>query len=224
MVEAMLIQNSLELNKRLSRYVDGLDVPSCYRSRFANGLFSLTMDCHNAIILLINKKLHGPSFALLRVICEALIRGYWFHWCANDHQLSQISNGQKPGSIDVQKVLDNVKKSPRFNEENYAELKGFLSYHMGKSDQKENKQFLSKSKMVWKAMNSYTHGTYQQLSNYQSEYSIEPNFDDDAVREVVWFADYCSCWAAMGVCETADKRDTANKIYDECIVDILRNM
>ncbi len=63
-------------------------------------------------------------------------------------------------------------------------------------------------------MNSYTHGSYWQIANYQSEESLAPNFDDDVVREVILFANCCGCWAAIGTCEIAGREDSADKIFN----------
>ena len=69
-------------------------------------------------------------------------------------------------------------------------------------------------------MNSYTHGSYWQIVNYQTEESVEPNFDDDVVREVIRFANFCGCWAAIGICEIAGQEDRADTIFHECLAAI----
>ena len=67
-------------------------------------------------------------------------------------------------------------------------------------------------------MNSFTHGSYWQIVNYQSEETIEPNFDDDVVGEVMRFADSCACWAIIGVSEIAGQVKIAEEIYNEFLV------
>ena len=67
-------------------------------------------------------------------------------------------------------------------------------------------------------MNSFTHGSYWQIVNHQTEDTIEPSFDDDIVGEVMQFSDHCACWAAIGVCEMADQVKVADEIYNKFLV------
>ena len=219
MIEATLVQNSLELYERLWQHIGNLDMPADTRSRFASGAFRHTMDCHHAMILLTERRLHGPSFALVRVICEALATGYWSYLCAKEERLNQI--GMDPAQYTFEKnTLNHIKRHFKFASGRRLQLKAFLCYHMGSPDNQSDKALLAKSKALWKAMNSYTHGSYWQIVNYQTEESVEPNFDDDVVREVIRFANFCGCWAAIGTCEIAGQEDRADTIFHECLAAI----
>lgn len=215
MVKPELIRHSLGLNSRLTQYVHGLDIPATERSRLANASFSFVMDCHSAISLLTNYKLYGPSAAMLRIIVEALLRGYWLYWCADEQRLQRMYDSPETHTDQIQQLFNDLNKSPKLSQGYYPRLIGFLAYHIGKCDQKDSEGRAQKSKRIWKALNSYTHGGSWQISNYQSEESVERSFHDDEVREVLQFSDCCLCWATMGVCETANKSYIANKIYNE---------
>ncbi len=219
MIEATLVQNSLQLYERLWEHIGNPDIPADTRSRFASGAFRHTMDCHHAMVLLKERHLHGPSFALVRVICEALATGFWSYLCAKEARLSQIE--KDPSQYTFEKnTINDIRRHPRFASGRRLQLRKFLCYHMGSPDNQSDKALTAKSKAVWKAMNSYTHGSYWQIVNYQSEESIAPNFDDDVVREVIRFSNCCGCWAAIGICEIANQENSANTIYRECLAAI----
>lgn len=192
-------------------------MPSDTRCRFAAGSFSHVLECHRAMILLTRERLHGPSFALVRVICEALATGYWSYWCAKDERLRQIRNNPVEHSFE-KNMMNEIKRCQKLSHGRYVHLKEFLSYHMGSPGSRADKALHAKSKSIWKAMSSFTHGSYMQIVNYQSEEAIEPNFDDDVVDEVMRFADSCACWAAIGVSEIAGQVKVADEVYNELLV------
>ena len=219
MIEATLVQNSLDLYERLCQHIGNPDTPADTRSRFASGAFTHTMACHHAMILLTERRLHGPSLALVRVICEALATGYWSYLCAKEERLCQI--GMDPSQYSFGKhTLNDIKRRLKLASGRHLQLREFLCYHMGSPDNQSDKAVIVKSKAVWKAMHSFTHGSYWQIVNYQSEESIAPNFDDDLVREVIRFANCCGCWAAIGTCEVAGQESSADAIFNECLAAI----
>ena len=214
---AHIHHRSTALHQRLWQHIGETTLPSDTRCRFAAGSFSHVMECHRAMILLTRERLHGPSFALVRVICEALATGSWSYWCAKDERLCQIEND--PAKYDFGKnMLNEIKRCRKFSDGRYLHLKEFLSYHMGSPGNHADQALHAKSKSIWKAMNSFSHGSYWQIVNYQSEEAIEPNFDDDVVGEVMRFADCCACWAAIGVSEIAGQVNVAEEIYSDLLV------
>lgn len=215
MVEAVLIQHAFDLNSRLSSCVDGLYLQDGERSRLASASFYFVMDCHSAIVMLTNRGLYQPSSSLVRVMFEALVRGYWIHWCADEQTLKRMYDCPEEYTDQIEKIYNYLIQSPELKKRHYPEFMKFVSYHLGRCDQRDNKERTQKSKRIWKALNSYTHAGTWQLAKYQSEESIERNFPTDQVREIVQFANCSICWATMGVCETANNRDVADKIYDE---------
>ena len=214
MGEAKLIQHAMSLNSQLTQHLDGLELPSTERSRLAASSFSFVMDCQSAIVLLIKHDLHQPSFSLVRLIFEALMRGYWYLWCANEEQVMKHYNNPEGHTDKLDKLVNDLMNSPELNMQRYPALRTFVSHNLGKDKQRETAE-RAKSRSTWKAVNNCAHAGPRQLRNYQSEESIESSFNVEQVREVVQFSNCCTCWAALGVCELANLSSLANQIYDE---------
>ena len=119
MVEVVPIhQQCTALHERLWQHIGEPTIPSDTRCRFAAGSFSHVMECHRAMILLTRERLHGPSFALVRAICEALATGYWSYWCAKDERLRRIRSDLAKYSFE-KNALNGIKSCRRFSEGRY---------------------------------------------------------------------------------------------------------
>ena len=64
-------------------------------------------------------------------------------------------------------------------------------------------------------MNSYTHTGYLQVIRRQTETSIEANYDDDEILEVVNFVNAIGYLAAIATCDLANNVELANTILDK---------
>ena len=64
-------------------------------------------------------------------------------------------------------------------------------------------------------MNSYTHTGYIQVIRRNTETSIEANYDDDEILEVVNFANAFGYLAAIATCYLANNVELANTILEE---------
>lgn len=220
MVDYRLIPQSVPLHELLWQYIGQPCMPSDIRSRFAAGAFRFSLDCHAAMTLLAAEDLHGPCFSLIRTVSETLARGYWCLWCAGEERLRQIAEDPGKHSFPTNMLAD-IRRAPEFAEGRYRHLKDFIAAHMGSVDNGD-KEIVKKSKAIWKSMNSYTHGSYSMIVNYQSGEAVEPNFGCGEIEEVMRFADACGCWAAIGVCEVVDNDTAAGKIYNRLLLPTLQ--
>lgn len=190
MTHTQLIEDSEKLINWLDRQIDGLAVQADWRHRAAAGCLDLTMEYQKAIVLLVAKNIYGPAFSLMRLTTESYVRGIWLHKCATEEDLEKFTKDKVPH---FRELLEEVEK---------------LESHQDK--------VLSKmKKRSWKAMNSCTHTGYHQVIRRQTETSIEANYDDDEIRELVNFANAIGYLAAIATCDLADNAELANTILDK---------
>ena len=96
-----LIVDSGNLVVWLDEKIDGIKIPSDFRSRVAGGCLDLTMEYQNAIVLLVSRRIYGAAAALMRPIAESYVRGVWLHKCATDADLKRFSKDKVPPFSDL---------------------------------------------------------------------------------------------------------------------------
>jgi len=116
---------------------------------------------HDAIHLLIQNKLYGSGFALVRALYEPLYRAHWANACATDKQIDKIMKGKDvfPKMNEMVKEIDNAYGTGDF-------------WQMIKNNS-------------WPAMNDYTHAGMRQLSRRFVEDEVAPNYDLGELIEVL---------------------------------------
>jgi len=178
--------NEQEIN-RAKKYVEQLkqlvhdkEAPNNYRTRAAGSCFAIAQDHHEAIVRLIEWQFFAAAFSLLRVEFEAYVRGEWFSQCASDSLINAYINGKEPPKIDC--LL--------------AELEMLESFEEG---------VLSKVKKdAWKSMCAYTHTGGLHIQRWNTEESIEPNYEREEVIQVVRFAEVFASWSVFGMSRIAN--------------------
>ena len=190
MTLSQLIEDSEKLINWLDRQIDDLDVQADWRHRAAAGCLDLSMEYQKAIVLLVAKKIYGPAFSLMRLIVESYVRGIWLHRCATEKDLEKFAKDKVP---DFYKLLEDIEK---------------LESH-------EDKVLSRMKERSWKIMNSYTHTGYHQVVRRQTEISIEANYDDDEILELVNFANAIGYLAAIATCDLANNAELAATILDK---------
>ena len=189
MIHSQVIEDSEKFTEWLDRKIDGLDLPSGRRHRVAGGCLDLTMEYQKGILLLVKERLYGAAFALLRAVFESYVRGIWLHRCATEEDLENLAKDKIPKFYELVKAVEKLE---------------------GHED-----KVLSKIKeRAWKAMNSYTHTGYLQVMRRQTETSIEPNYDDDEVLEVVNAANVFGFLSAIALCDLTNNGVLAKTISD----------
>ena len=187
MIHSQIIEDSEKLINWLGRQIDGLDVQADFRHRAAAGCLDLTMEYQKAIVLLVARRLYGAAFSLMRLMVESYVRGIWLHRCAEEQDLEKFAKDKVPKFY---KLLEEVEK---------------LEGH-------EDKVLSRMKERSWKPMNSYTHTGYLQVMRRQTDTSVEANYDDDEILEVVNFANAIGCLAAIATCDLANNVELANTI------------
>ena len=122
----------------------------------------IALEHHESIHLLINRKLNGSSFALVRPLFEIFYRAHWVYGCASEKQVQEICNND---SFQFPKMSNMVKRI----DEKYASDKFFSSI-------KDNS---------WSSMCSYTHTGLIPMGRRFTGSTIKPNYSDGEILEVL---------------------------------------
>ena len=75
---------------------------------------------------------------------------------------------------------------------------------------------LSKAKSAnWKAMNSYTHSGFFQSVRRLKEETIEANYEEDEILEILGFSDAIGLLTALQIALMASNENLANELLDK---------
>jgi hypothetical protein len=182
----------------MDKRIDGLEINSDERIRISAACFDIALEHQKAIVLLIANNLVGTAFALVRLLFEAYIRGLWLGKCASSNEIKKYKK-------------DKIEKNFATLIEEIEKIEGF----------KEG--ILSKAKVAgWKAMNSYTHSGFYQSVRRNKEETIEPNYDDDEIIEVLGFSNSIGLLSALQISLMAGDEDLASDLLERSKTDLVK--
>jgi hypothetical protein len=138
-----------------ARLLDGLSFETSHRDRIAVSLQHLCIEHHSAIHTLVNHRVHGSAFALIRPQFEAYVRGAWFHFCSNEGHVASFIAGSDPPKIDS--LISDLEKLGAYDAGNLSLMK----------------------KEVWKNMNDFTHGGIVQVKARVTRDEIRSRYRDE---------------------------------------------
>lgn len=178
-----LLTKSIELSKWVDKKLNGLEVSAEEKNLIATSCYDIAIENQKAIPILIERKLYGSAFSLVRVQFEAYIRGLWLSKCANQTEVDQFKKNK-------------IKKT-------FAELiqdiENIDGYKNG---------VLSKAKTAgWGAMNSFTHTGMSQIARRSSATHIEPDYDQKEIEEVLSFSNAVSLLSIFEIAILAKNND-----------------
>lgn len=122
----------------------------------------IALEHHESIYLLINRKLYGSAFALVRPLYDTFYRAHWVCGCATKEEVHEICNND---SFQFPKMNDMVQSI----DEKYA----------------SDTFFSSIKNSSWSAMCSYTHTGLLQISRRFKGNTIKPNYSEGEILEVL---------------------------------------
>lgn len=160
-----------EFGAELLRLTNEIEMWQTEKNRAAAASFGITQDYHAAIVFLIKHKFYSPSFALLRSLFEAYLRGLWIKHCATDEQVSAFLRGGEPPKT----MVAEIESTEAFAGEVLSRIK------------KEN----------WGALCAYTHTGGLHLQRWQSKDSVEPTFAPEELEECLNFAELFGAMAGL---------------------------
>lgn len=189
-----LVTKSKELIQWLDQHVYDLNLIEDAHSRFrlAVSCFYVALEHQRAIVLLISHNLHGSARALVRILFDAFIRGWWLFRCASDDDLEYFKNED-----DLKKKFEGLIKD-------IEKLSG------------DDEKILSMIKSnTWSAMCSYTHTGIFQLNRYNSSQAIEPNFKEDEIIEALNFANVFGLLSALWMVSISGDDNLVNVLREK---------
>lgn len=173
----------------ISKLLDGHKLSgNTPRKQISGSLFSVAMEHHSAIHLLVDKKIYGSSFALMRPLFESFVRGCWAAYCASEENIIEIMDA-KNKYPSMNKMLNSISDSRVFDSSVVCD--------------------------VWEnhgsRLHEFVHSGYSQFVRHISEDELGPNYDYAEVIEVVDFSDYIGMNSSLLLCDVYGDN---NKISD----------
>jgi hypothetical protein len=181
---------AMEYMNWLGKSIHDCNLTATNRVRAAASCLAIAQDHHHGIVVLLDHELYASSFALLRVAFEAYVRGEWLAVCATDDEVEAFIAGAKPPGFGM--LLERLEQTDGFKQQVLSAIK-------------EN---------AWSAMCAYTHTGGLHVQRWNTETSIEPNYEEDEIREVLSFAETVASLAVIGVAKLAEDVDTARKVLE----------
>jgi hypothetical protein len=178
---------SVQLGNWINPEVNKLDLRvKDNRTQICGGLFYVTLNHHQSIVLLIANALPTSAASLIRPLIETYVRAIWLHRCATDNQFDGFRRGDR-----IERFGQLVAAI-----ENLEEFKGGA---------------LRKIKGAFgTAMNDYVHSGIQLVMRHLTKNRIETNYSDDELFELLYLAD---SFALMAVIEMARMADNTDLMY-----------
>lgn len=155
------LDQSINSFKNIANLLEDKVVGHNERQTLLIGYFDICMEHIQSIHILVNNKLFGSAFALIRPFYETYYRALWMLKLASDIEVKGIANGKFtfPNMGSKIKELDSIYTGTDF----FEQLK----------------------KNSWSAMCDYAHTGQLQLSRRWKEDELEPNYKDGEVIEVI---------------------------------------
>jgi|GEM_PF-6062525 len=171
---------SKNLARNVAVAVNGVAIPGEDRSRIAGAEFDIVHEHHLAVLLLIDKSLHGSAVTLLRGGGESYVRGVWFMKYASKKDVEDFQ-GDKFKSGTFGERLRDIEK-----------IDG--SGHGG---------LIALKSKGWEALNSYAHAGFRPVARRFKGEDLVANYSDEELFEVERMANAFAILAVFQIAELA---------------------
>lgn len=151
------IATAEKFGAELHRLTNDIEMWQTEKNRADSASFGIAQDHHAAIVFLLKNTFHSSSFALLRSLFEAYLRGLWLKHCATDAQVSASFRGAEPPKTMVAEIEAT---------EGYTD--GVLSHI---------------KKEYWSVMCDFTHTGGLHLQRWQTQDVVGPTFTPEELEE-----------------------------------------
>ena len=172
----------------LDSKIDGLPLSTATRHRLAAGCLDMTHEHQKGIVVLIESRLYGSAFALVRLLFEAYVRGVWLHQCATEAHVKQFEKDAQGSSF--AELIRDIEKLDGFDV-------GVLS---------------NVKKRAWRAMNSYTHSGYSQAARRNTAEYLESNYSEDEIIDAINFADWIGLLTAAEIAHMSNNENLVQEV------------
>lgn len=165
------IESAERFGAELQLLTNGVEMWQTERNRASAASFAIAQDHHAAIVVLLKSTLYSSSFALLRSLFEAYLRGLWLKYCATEAEVSEFLRGQEPPKT----LLAQIENTPEFRSGALSRIK----------------------KDSWRTMCDFTHTGGLHLQRWQSEDGVEPSFVAAELEECLNCAELFGAMAGL---------------------------
>lgn len=156
-----LLKKGLSLNQWLATRLDNLEIQKTRRKIFAVACFDQVIEHQLAVCQLAMTNINGSAFALARPAFEGFIRGVWLLNCATEKDL--IDYREDNSNHGIRLLVSQVEKVEGFESGVLNEIRT----------------------ACWSAMCSYTHTGIMQASRRHTKDTIEPDYLDEEIIQVI---------------------------------------
>lgn len=167
-----MLDNATGLMNAIASSTHSLKIPASLRFRIVGACLGVVLDHHHAIILLVGARRFASAFALTRMLFEGYVRATWLNRCASDKQIQKFSEGWEPPRIES--MLTNLRSA------NLYEIDWIKSF----------------KDASWDSLCSYAHTGALQIQRWQTTESVEPNYSEAEVSEVLGYANLFAALAS----------------------------
>lgn len=191
MIDAGSVASAEARIEHLALKIEGLEFPASDRNRLAAACFHQALEHHEAIVLLVRRRLIGSALALVRPLFEIYVRAIWLGNCATESDLVRFQKGKL--------------------EKEFAELVSDIESHEGYSVG----VISGVKKTSWRAMNDFTHGGPLQIIRRITEDSIAANYSPEEIQEAITFAGAIGLLATSEIALLAGRLDIVTELLEE---------
>jgi hypothetical protein len=171
------IEDAKGLAHWLTEKINGLEIANSERRHLASAAYSVALDHHVGLIVLLEQA-HYPSFvALLRCQVDAYVRGVWLASCATDEEVNEFATGKRL----------------------------FLPHEMFQrvNEVMESNVIANVKAGSWKILCDFAHTGPRQLQRNMSAGAIELNYDEAELLEGLEAANAWALVTASGLADLA---------------------
>ena len=151
------ISKSDEVAEWLNGHAYEFHIPNEPRGKLAVSHFYVALEQHKSIVLLFSRRYSASASALVRILLEASVKGFWILTAAS--------------STDIEALVKNRSKK-KF---------GNMVKEIENSQEGETGMFSILKSKAWSGMSDYVHTGMVQLSRHIKDKTIEPNFTDKEI-------------------------------------------
>lgn len=170
-----------------------ISMPSTDRNRSAAACFAIAQEHHEAIVRLAEHRLFASSFALLRVVFEAYVRGLWLSLCATDNEVSRFIALKEPPKLD--ELLKAIDSHDMFTD---TPLSGYKVRN-------------------YKQLCAFTHTGGHQIMRWNHDSGIEPVYQINDVMSVIVTSEQLSLLSLLGVTSMGNEPETALSVIEDFV-------
>lgn len=182
------IDKGYDILNELNGDLGGRCLPADSQEMYAAALLDLALEHYQAMLVLLEKDLHGSVLSLVRLLFETTAKGSWMYRCADDRQMAEVGTYENFPLIKI--IISDLERL-------YDDKDGILNRIV--------------SREVWQALCGYTHGDMYQISKRITGSEIAPSYPDDLIKEVFNLANLMFYWIAVEALTMIDENELALK-------------